>query len=334
MSTDAAPAGSSRKTAVMIVHVGTPDAPTPEALKRYLREFLSDRRVIQMPRILWWPILHGIILRRRPKKSAALYERVWDKERGDSPLRLIAQDQVAALAPRFAEEGVEITYGMGYGRPAVPARMQELVAGGVTDLLVLPLFPQYSKTTTESVKDTVKATLRKLSPKPAIHYVPSYHEDADYIAAIAASVRQGIDGLAEAPEKVLVSFHGIPKKYVAKGDPYPEHCKRTTELLRVALGMDETELELVFQSRFGRTEWIEPYADKRVEALARSGCKRIAVVTPGFSVDCLETIDEIGVELRETFIEAGGEECTFIPCLNDSPAAIDLIETLIRHQLP
>jgi ferrochelatase len=334
MGTDEAMQGDARKTAVMIAHVGTPDAPTPEALKRYLREFLSDRRVIQTPRIIWWPILHGIILRTRPKKSAALYERVWDKERGDSPLRLIAGDQVEALAPRFADEGIEVTYGMGYGRPTVPARMQELIDKGVTDIVVLPLFPQYSKTTTESVKDAVARARKKLRPQPTIHYVPPYYEHPQYIAAIADSVREALAALAEPPEVLLVSFHGIPKKYVEKGDPYPEHCKRTTTLLRAALGMDETQLELVFQSRFGPAEWLQPYADKRVEALAQSGIKRIAVFTPGFSVDCLETIDEIGVELKETFLEAGGEAFTFIPSLNASPRAVDLIESIVRDQLP
>ena len=321
-------------TGVLIVHLGTPDAPTPEALRRYLAEFLSDRRVIQTPRLIWWPILHGIILRTRPKKSAELYARVWDRKRNDSPLRVIAEDQVVALRARMTDAPLEIDYGMRYGKPSIHVRMQAMVEKGIEDIVVVPLYPQYSESTTESVKDAVTASLAKQTPAPRVHYVPPYYEHPQYIGAIADSVRQALAGLDHAPEVVLVSFHGIPQKYADKGDPYPQQCERTTALLREALGMDAQQLELVYQSRFGPAAWLQPYADKRVEALAESGIKRIAVVTPGFSVDCLETIDEIGVELSETFEEAGGEQFTFIPCLNESPAAIELIETLVRDQLP
>ena len=321
-------------TGVLIVHLGTPDAPTPEALRRYLAEFLSDRRVVQTPRLIWWPILHGIILRTRPKRSAALYARAWDHERGDSPLRVIAEDQVAALRRRMGNALVEVDYGMRYGRPSIHTRMEAMVQKGIEDIVVVPLYPQYSESTTESVKDAVKASLATLSPAPRVHYVPPYYEHPQYIDAITGSVREALAALEEQPEVLLVSFHGIPQKYADKGDPYPQHCERTTELLRGVLGMDERELELVYQSRFGPAAWLQPYADKRVEALAQSGIKRIAVVTPGFSVDCLETIDEIGVELRETFEKAGGMQFTFIPCLNETPPAIDLIETLVRDVLP
>ncbi|MDA1194731.1 MAG: ferrochelatase [Planctomycetota bacterium] len=316
------------KVGVLLAQLGTPDAPTVPAVRAYLREFLGDRRVVDLPRLLWWPILHGIILRTRPKRSAALYERIWT-DRG-SPLLFHTEDLAAALDARLGDTAT-VACGMRIGSPSIAERLDNLVAQGCERLRVVPCFPQFSTATTLSIHDAI-ATWTKANPgAPRPELAPSFPDHPAYIAALAASVRAaGVHPTAREP--LLMSFHGLPQKFVDRGDPYPQECERTALALAAALGLPADAWHMAFQSRFGAAEWIKPYADATVAAWPERGITRASVIAPSFLADCLETIDELGRELRATFLEAGGEELVRIPCLNSSPQAVDALAGVLAGE--
>ncbi|MBO1326144.1 ferrochelatase [Acetobacter sp. TBRC 12305] len=330
----------SGKPGVIVVNLGTPDDTGYGAVRRYLSEFLSDRRVIEGPPVLWQPILQGVVLSTRPRASGRAYARIWDTQRNESPLRGVTRRQAEKLAERLAVSGVPVVWGMRYGRPSLAEALHDLLRQGCDRILTMPLYPQYSATTTATANDQIFRALMKLRNQPALRTLPPFADDPDFIAALARSVRDAQAQVqAQAPSQaqpfqmVVASFHGLPKDYVAKGDSYAADCLKTVTALRAALGMDETTLPMTFQSRFGPAKWLEPYTAPFIKALPARGVTRIAVVMPGFMADCLETLDEIGNEVREEFLAAGGESFTLIPCLNDSPASIDLLEKLARREL-
>ena len=322
------------KTGVMLVNLGTPDDCTTAAVRKYLAEFLSDRRVIELNPLLWKPILHGIILRTRPSKVARAYEKIWLKDTDESPLRYYTRRQSELLSERFAvNDQVVVDWAMRYGSPSQDMILQQLMEHGCDRILVVPLYPQYSATTTASVTDAVSETLSKLRWQPAIRTLPPYYAHSAYINAIAATIRQGMDNCESGPDAILLSYHGLPKESLAKGDPYYCHCSVTTRLLREKLGMDESKLRMSFQSRFGPKEWLQPYTDETLRDMAANGIKSVLVVSPGFAADCLETIEEMGMENRDKFIQAGGEEYAMVPCLNDSDTGISMLHELVNQEL-
>ncbi len=326
---------ASRQIGVLLVNLGTPEAPTPEAVRRYLREFLTDRRVIEKQGPLWRLVLNTIILPFRPRSKARAYASIWNREADESPLKTITRAQATKLAAALAPEhpAVLVDWAMRYGLPSISERLQSLVARGCDRVLVVPLYPQYSAATTATVADQVFRTMMRMRAQPALRIAAPYYDDPVYIDAIAESVRAALDGLAEAPEAIVASYHGMPKAYVDKGDPYAVHCAETTRLLRARLGVDESKLLMTFQSRFGPSTWLKPYTDKTLESFGRKRVKRIAVVTPGFAADCLETLEEIAIEGAHSFKRYGGEQFTFIPCLNDSPRGIAVLSSVVSREL-
>jgi ferrochelatase len=322
------------KVGVLLVNLGTPEGTDYWSVRRYLKEFLSDRRVIETNRALWWLILNFIVLTVRPSRSGAKYRSVWNEELDESPLRTITRAQSDKVATALAaRSGLVVDWAMRYGNPSIASRIEALQAKGCDRLLVFPLYPQYSASTTATVNDKAFDALKAMRYQPAIRTVPAYPGDPVYIAAVADSIRTHLAGLDWQPDKILASYHGLPRSYVDKGDPYLGQCVLTTERLREALGTLGAKLSFTFQSRFGREEWLQPYTDKTVEALARDGVKRLAIVTPGFAADCLETLEEIAEENKEIFLEHGGERFTFIPCLNDSEGGIRVLLHLIEREL-
>lgn len=318
------------KVAVLLVNLGTPDAPTAKAVRRYLAEFLSDKRVVELPDLVWKPILHGIVLTTRPRKSAAAYAKVWMEE--GSPLAVHTKHQVSALQAALGDS-VHVDYAMRYGRPGIGFRLEQMKAEGYERILLAPLYPQYCGATTATVVDEAGSELADMRWQPTLRVMPPYHDDPAYIEALGKSIKTHLGGLDFEPEHLVASYHGIPKSYFDKGDPYHCQCLKTSRLLNEHMGWSEDYLLSTFQSRFGPEEWLQPYTDKTVERLAREGIKRIAVINPGFSSDCLETLEEIDGEVREEFIDNGGEHFTHIPCLNDSKDGMDLIETIVRREL-
>lgn len=319
---------------VLLVNLGTPDGTDTGSVRRYLREFLLDPRVIELSRAIWLPILYGAVLTTRPPKTAANYKKIWNTERDESPLRTITRGQAEKLAAVFADEpAICVEWGMRYGNPSIKSAVDRLIAQGCDRILSLPLYPQFSATTTATANDQLYRALMKIRHMPTARSVPPYHDEPVYIDALATSIEQHLASLDFEPEVVLASYHGIPKAYFEKGDPYHCHCMKTSRLLRERLGWDETKLMTTFQSRFGAQEWLQPYTDKTVEKLAGDGVKRIAIVNPGFSADCIETLEEIDGEVREIFLHAGGEKFAHIPCLNDSDEGMKVIETLVRREL-
>jgi protoporphyrin/coproporphyrin ferrochelatase len=323
----------SRRIGILLVNLGTPDGTSYRPMRRYLKEFLSDRRVIETNRILWWFILNGIVLVKRPAASGAKYRTIWNEELNESPLRTITRSQAEKVGSALASRNVVVDWAMRYGSPSIASRIDTLTALGCDRLLVFPLYPQYAAATTASVNDKVFDVLKSLRAQPALRTVPPYPSDPVYIEAIADSIRSHLAGLDFEPQVILASFHGVPQAYVDKGDPYQRQCVETVDALRVALGPLGEKLRLTFQSRFGRAEWIKPYTDATVEALAREGVKKIAIVTPGFAADCIETLEEIAVENKEIFLEHGGERFSYIPCLNDSEGGIKVLVHLIGREL-
>jgi len=322
------------KTGVLLVNLGTPDGYDKKNMYKYLREFLTDKRVIEWPRLLWYPILFGIVLNVRPKKSGAAYESIWNHEQDESPLRTFTRSQSDKLAEALKEhDHVIIDWAMRYGNPSITARLEVLKEQGCDRLVIFPLYPQYSAATTATVNDKVFEHLMKLRWMPAVRTVPPYHDEPVYIDALAASIKTALKDMKKKPEKIVASYHGIPQSYFKKGDPYHCQCMKTTRLLREKLNMSEDLLMTTFQSRFGPEEWLQPYTDKTIEALAQEGKRDIAVFNPGFSSDCLETLEEIAGEGEEVFHENGGENFTHIPCLNDSPEGMDVIEHMVRREL-
>lgn len=319
------------KVGVLIVNLGSPDAPEPAAVKRYLKEFLSDPRVVEIPAFLWQPILRGIILNTRPAKSAALYASIWDRERGDSPLRVITADQSAALQAALPD--VTVDFAMRYGNPSIPDRLAALKVAGCTRILVMPLYPQYSAATTATVVDKVGESLKTMRWQPALRFLPPYHDDPLYIAALAEDARTALAALDFEPDVLVASFHGMPERTLELGDPYHCQAQKTARLLREALGRDETGFRTAFQSRFGKAEWLKPYLDKTLEALPGEGVRKVAVIAPGFSADCLETLEEIAIQGRETFLHAGGTHFAYLRCLNAAPAGMHMLKELVVREL-
>ncbi|WP_404402253.1 ferrochelatase [Pelagibacterium halotolerans] len=323
-----------RKIGVLLLNLGTPDATDYWSVRRYLKEFLSDRRVIEAPRWLWWPILNGIILSTRPQKTGANYERIWDKERNESPLRVITRAQADKLQAAFsADENVIVDYAMRYGNPSTRSGIEKLKDAGCDRILLFPLYPQYSATTTATANDKAFDTLKTLRWQPAVRTVPAYFDDPAYTAALAKSITDGIAKLDFAPDLVITSYHGMPKSYLEKGDPYHCQCVKTTRLVREYLGWSEDRIMVTFQSRFGRAEWLQPYTDETLKALPGKGIKKVAILAPAFSADCIETLEEIAITGEEEFMGAGGKRYAYIPCLNDSPEGMGMIETVVRREL-
>ncbi|MGB3021758.1 MAG: ferrochelatase [Methyloceanibacter sp.] len=326
--------GAPGKIGILLVNLGTPEGTDYWSVRRYLKEFLSDRRVIETNRVLWWPILNLVVLTIRPSKSGEKYRLVWNEEPDESPLRTITRAQGEKIAAALAgRSNLVVDWAMRYGVPTIASRIEALAAKGCDRLLIFPLYPQYAASTTATVNDKAFDALKLMRFQPALRTVPAYPDDPVYVAALAESIRVHLGSLDWEPEAILASFHGLPRSYVDKGDPYFDQCTLTTERLREALGPLGAKLKLTFQSRFGREEWLQPYTDKTVEALARSGVKRLAIVTPGFAADCLETLEEIAGENKEIFLEHGGEQFSFIPCLNDSEGGIRVLLHLIEREL-
>lgn len=318
---------STGKIGVLLVNLGTPDAPEPGAVRRYLGEFLSDRRVVEIPPILWQPILRGIILRTRPKKSAHAYGLVWG-ERG-SPLAAISIAQAEALRDAFGPD-VIVSNAMRYGQPAIAGQIQQLKARGCERILIAPLYPQYCAATTATANDAAFAALAAMRWQPAIRTLPPYHDHPAYIEALRASVEEHLAKLDFVPDAILASFHGMPERTLHLGDPYHCHCQKTARLLGEALGRD---LTVTFQSRFGKAKWLEPATDVTLAALPAKGVKKVAIVAPGFSADCLETLEELAIRGRESFHQNGGTDFAYLPCLNDSPIGIEMLRTILREEL-
>ena len=320
------------KVGVLLVNLGTPDAPTAKAVKRYLGQFLSDRRVVEFPALLWQPILRGIILNTRPKKSAHAYAQVWSAE--GSPLAAITAAQARGLQARLGG-GVMVAYAMRYGNPALGAEVQRLKDAGCERILVAPLYPQYSGATTATAVDALGAQLAAMRWQPAIRTLPPYHDDPLHIEALRSDTARQLAALPFVPEVLLLSFHGMPQRTLELGDPYHCHCRKTARLLAEALAPDHAGLriEVSFQSRFGRAKWLEPATDAVLAAEARKGTRRLAIAAPGFSADCLETREELAIRGREQFIEAGGEAFAALDCLNDGDAGMAMLEQLVRREL-
>jgi protoporphyrin/coproporphyrin ferrochelatase len=328
------PAVKIGKIGVMLVNLGTPDGTDYWSMRRYLKEFLSDTRVIETPRLLWYLILNGIILTVRPSKSGKAYESIWDKERNESPLRTFTRSQGEKLRDAMVDHPqVIVDWAMRYGNPSMESVLTRLREQGCERILCFPLYPQYAAATTASVNDKLFQALMKTRYMPSVRTVPQYHDEPVYIEALAQSIERHLATLSYEPEVVVASYHGIPKKYFDKGDPYHCHCMKTTRLLRERLGWSKDRLITTFQSRFGPQEWLQPYTDKTIEKLAKDGIKSLAVLNPGFVSDCLETLEEIAVEAGETFYHAGGTNFSHIPCLNDSEQGMVVIEHLVRREL-
>lgn len=324
------------RVGVLLVNLGTPDSTDVPDVRRYLAQFLSDRRVIELNPILWKAILHGIILRTRPPKTAEAYRAIWMTESNESPLRHYTRAEAAGLGDRLDPAGdtLVVDWAMRYGTPAVGERMRALQETGCDRILIVPLYPQYSASTTGTVIDEVARELLEMRWQPAVRTAPAFHDDPAYIEAVAVGIERHLASLDWEPEVILASFHGLPKRYFMAGDPYHCHCAKTARMVRERLGMSEDRFRLTFQSRFGREEWLQPYTDETIETLARDeGVKRLAVVTPGFVADCVETLEEIAMQGHETFEEAGGTHFTAIPCVNDSPEAIDMLASLVTREL-
>jgi ferrochelatase len=312
---------------VLLVNLGTPDAAEPGAVRRYLAEFLSDRRVVEIPPILWQPILRGIILTTRPKKSAHAYAQVWRED--GSPLAAITAAKAKALEGTFGGQ-VLIDHAMRYGSPAIGDRLAALKAAGCERILVAPLYPQYCAATTATANDAAFAALAAMRWQPALRTLPPYHDDPAYIAALKASIEASLAALPFVPDAIVASFHGMPARTLELGDPYHCHCQKTARLLSEALGQ---ELIVAFQSRFGRAKWLGPATDATLAALPGRGVKRVAIVAPGFSADCLETLEELAIRGRDTYLAAGGEDFAYLPCLNDDAPGMEMLRILLRREL-
>lgn len=328
------PPVKSGKVGVLLVNLGTPDGTDYTSMRRYLAEFLRDRRVIEWSPLYWYPILYGIVLNRRPQKVGKAYESIWNRDLDESYLRTYTRSQAEKMAARLGDlPNVIVDWGMRYGKPSIAEKLTALQSQGCERILLFPLYPQYAAATTATVNDKAFDALKTMRWQPALRTVPPYHDDDAYITALATSIGTHLASLDWEPEVVLTSFHGIPQSYFDKGDPYYCHCAKTRRLLLEKLGWAPEKLVMTFQSRFGPEEWLRPYTDKTVEEMAQKGVKRLAIVNPGFVSDCLETLEEIAVEAGETFHHNGGEKFTHIPCLNDSEEGIAVLERQVRREL-
>lgn len=315
------------KIGVLLVNLGTPDEPTPGAVRRYLAEFLSDRRVVEIPSIAWKPILYGIVLRTRPRKSAAAYRKVWTDE--GSPLAVITEKQTGKLRTALGTD-IVTSWAMRYGRPGIGMRIEEMKEQGCERILLCPLYPQYCAATTASVVDDANAALAEMRWQPALRTLPAYHDDPAYIGALEKSVRASLAALDFKPQAIVASFHGMPRRTLELGDPYHCQCQKTARLLSEAL---ETPLFVAFQSRFGRAKWLEPATSDMLRALPQKDLKKVAIFAPGFAADCLETLEELAIAGREEFLEAGGTDFAYLSCLNDSDIGMTMLDMLIRREL-
>lgn len=328
------PATKIHKVGVLLVNLGTPDATDYRSMRRYLQEFLTDKRVIEWPKALWYPILYGIVLNTRPGKVGKAYATIWNNELDESYLRTYTRSQSDKLAKALkAHEHVVVDWAMRYGKPSIDEKITALRDAGCDRIVAFPLYPHYSAATTATVNDKVFESLMKTRFMPALRTVPSYHDEPVFIEAIAQSIETHLAGLDWEPERVIASYHGIPVSYFKKGDPYHCHCMKTSRLLEERLGWEKGKLMTTFQSRFGPEEWLQPYFDKTVEALPKQGITKIATINPGFVSDCLETLEEIAGEGAEIFEENGGHHYTHIPCLNDSEGGMRVIEAVVRREL-
>jgi ferrochelatase len=321
------------KIGVLLLNLGTPDGTDYWPMRRYLSEFLSDPRVIEANPLVWQPILQGVVLSTRPQKSGANYARIWDKTENDSPLRVITKRQAEKLQQRLGN-GVIVDYGMRYGNPSTASRLEALAKAGCRKILLAPLYPQYSATTTATANDKAFDALKTMRWQPAVRTLPAYFDTPEYVAALAKSIDDGVKALPFVPDVVLTSYHGMPQVYLERGDPYYCQCLKTTRLVRETLGWPEGKIRVTFQSRFGPTEWLKPYTSDVIEELGAAK-KKVAVVAPAFSVDCIETLEEIAITGHEQFVHAGGghEDYAYIPCLNDSDVGMGMLESIVRNEL-
>jgi protoporphyrin/coproporphyrin ferrochelatase len=322
------------RVGVLLLNLGTPDATDYWSMRRYLKQFLSDRRVIEEPRWKWWPILNLIILTVRPGPKGRDYDTIWNKERNEGPLKTITRAQAEKLAAAFGDQSrVVVDWAMRYANPSTASRIDALVKAGCDRILLVPLYPQYAAATTATAADEAFRHLMTMRWQPAVRVAPPWHDDPTYIEAIASSIRTGLAKLPFEPERIVATFHGMPQKYLEAGDPYHCQCMKTSRLVREALGLPQEQWITSFQSRFGSDPWLQPYTDETVERLAKAGVKRLALVAPGFSADCLETLEELDVENREIFMEHGGQQFAYIPALNDSDEGMRVIEAVVRREL-
>lgn len=318
---------------MLLLNLGTPDGTDYWNVRRYLKEFLSDPRVIETNKLLWWPILNLVILSFRPQKSGHAYAQIWDKEKNESPLRVITREQTESLAKRLGGDGIMVDFAMRYGNPSTKSVLEKMQAAGCQRILLVPLYPQYSATTTATANDKAFDALKTMRWQPAVRTAPAYFDDPKYIETLGNSIRDGVAALDFEPDVVITSYHGMPVEYLQRGDPYHCQCYKTTRLVREYLGWDKDKLMVTFQSRFGPTEWLQPYTDKTLEALPGQGKKKVAILAPAFSADCIETLEEIAMGGKDSFMEAGGEKFAYIPCLNASPGGMDFIESMVRREL-
>lgn len=330
MRPDQHPAVPTERIGLLLINLGTPDAPEAAAVRRYLAEFLSDRRVVEIHPLAWKPILHGIILRTRPKRSAEAYNQIWTNE--GSPLRAIAARQAEALRQRL--ENISVHFAMRYGHPGIAQALDNMVAEGCTRVLVAPLYPQYCAATTATANDAVFGALARMRWQPALRTLPPYYDDPVYIEALAGNLKRQLEALDFVPQRLLLSFHGMPVRTLELGDPYHCHCRKTARLLGEAIRRHfDLTIDVAFQSRFGRAKWLEPATDATLARYAMDGVTRIAIAAPGFSVDCIETLEELGIRGRASFLGAGGKQFALLDCLNDSPEGITMLERLVSREL-
>jgi ferrochelatase len=318
---------------VLLLNLGTPDATDYWSMRRYLKEFLSDRRVIEEPRLKWWLILNMIILTVRPGRKGRDYEKIWNKARNEGPLKTITRSQAEKLAATLTDERVTVDWAMRYAKPAIAERLAHLQREGCDRVLLVPLYPQYAAATTATACDQAFRALMQMRWQPTVRVAHPYYEDVAYIDAVASSIRAHLAGLDFEPEALIASFHGMPQKYLEQGDPYHCQCQKTSRLLRETLAWPADRWLTTFQSQFGSDPWLQPYTIDTVERLAKSGIKRIAIVAPGFTADCLETLEELDMENHAKFLEHGGEKFAYVPCLNDSAGGMQVIEAVVRREL-
>jgi protoporphyrin/coproporphyrin ferrochelatase len=322
-----------KKIGLLLMNLGTPEATDYWSMRRYLKEFLSDKRVIEINRFLWWCILNIVILSFRPQKSGHAYEQIWNKALNESPLKTFTRNQAAKLSAALKTKNLMVDWAMRYGKPPVAQRIAALQAEGCDRVVLFPLYPQYSAATTATALDKAYDALKTMRWQPAIRTVPPYFDHPAYIDAIAHSLQSHLNSLAWKPDRILIAFHGLPREYLDKGDPYHCHCQKTARLLRQKLGLGKDFAQIVFQSRFGRAEWLKPYAQETVENLPAQGVKNLVIISPGFASDCVETLEELSIGLQETFHENGGQNFSVVPCLNDSETAIALLAKLANEAL-
>jgi ferrochelatase len=329
------PAVTTGRIGVLLLNLGTPDATDYWSMRRYLKEFLSDRRVIEVPRFIWWPLLNLVILQTRPGRKGKDYASIWNNERNEGPLKTITRAQAEKLHAEMqaVDPRIMVDWAMRYANPTIASRLDALQKAGCDRVLAVPLYPHYAAATTGTACDKLFDALKDMRWQPTVRVTPPYHDDPTYVDAVAQSIREGVAALDFVPEVILVSFHGMPEKYLLAGDPYHCHCAKTFRLVKERLAGVPYELKLTFQSRFGNDVWLQPYTDLTVESLAQAGVKRMAIVAPGFSADCLETLEELDGENRHIFEDNGGEKFAYIPCLNDSALGMKVIAAMVKREL-